>query len=123
MGVQIFYRQQGLCPTELKISEVRVPLYFHFLIILKVRIIAATKFDHAVVKKEPRHAERGIPITDDSLLTVNVPLPEQIFAGHLFVTSGKMILQIFVDGKIKLDTLLKTRQQQAIINVTKTPKW
>jgi hypothetical protein len=59
--------------------------------ILEVRIIAATEFDHAVVKKEPRHAERRVPIADDSLLTVNVPFPEQIFAGHLLLASGKMI--------------------------------
>jgi hypothetical protein len=94
-------------------------LYFHFLIILEVRIIAATEFDHAVVKKEPRHAERRVPIADDSLLTVNVSLPEHIFAGHLLESWGKMILQIFGDGKIKLNTLINTLQQQTIINVTK----
>jgi hypothetical protein len=49
-------------------------------------------------------------------------LPEQIFAGHLLLALGKMILQIFVDGKTKLNTVINTLQQQTIINVTKTTK-
>jgi hypothetical protein len=49
-------------------------------------------------------------------------LPEQIFAGHLLLGLGKMILQIFVDGKTKLNTVINTLQQQTIINVTKTTK-
>jgi hypothetical protein len=49
-------------------------------------------------------------------------LPEQIFASHLLGALGKMILQIFVDRQMKLNTLLNTRQQQTIINITKAPK-